>query len=229
MKATSFSLSVSLADPVPGWPRTVYTMYESYGVEMVTMTRLDLQPAVVKVLASPWGVPLNDSLIAFTPGPGVAASSSGGATLYVIAAQYPVQVEVSVGGQTQSISVEQPFSSTLVQVNSSKLSVATYLNGRSASGASIAVQSGNATLAHVVGGAGFSVFYLPQGDYTVQVSLGNSTRLEGVSSQAGRASVLDVYFTTVPDREDLYLLLATAGIGAIASALVWVKVYRDRS
>jgi len=228
VRATTFSLSASLADPVSRWPTAVYTMYESYGVEMVTLTMLDLQPAVVTVLASPWETPLNDSLISFTLGPGVADSSSGGATLYLVASQYPVRVEVSVGGQTQSASVEQPFSSTTVQVNSSKLSVATYLDGKPASGASITVDAGNATLARAVGGSGFSVFYLPEGSYTVQVTLGNSTRLESVLSQTGKASVMDVYFTSRPDQTDLYLLLAAAGLGAMMSALVWVKVYRDR-
>jgi hypothetical protein len=228
VKTTTFSLSASLADPVSSWPTMVYTMYTSYGVEMVTETRLGLQPAAVRVLASSWEVPLNDSLITFTPGSGVADSSSGGATFYMISSHYPVQVGVSVGGQTQAISVEQPFSSTVVQVNSSKLSVATYLNGKPASGASINVMTGSGTIAHAVSGAGFSVFYLPQGNYTVRVSLGNSTIVEKVLSETGSSSVLSAYFTTSPDREGLYLLLATAGIGSVASAVVWVKVYRDR-
>src|ERR1035438_506375 len=63
VKTMTFSLSASLADPVSSWPTMVYTMYTSYGVEMVTETRLGLEPASVRVLASPWEVPLNDSLI----------------------------------------------------------------------------------------------------------------------------------------------------------------------
>jgi hypothetical protein len=88
--------------------------------------------------------------------------------------------------------------------------------------------TGSGTIAHAVSGAGFSVFYLPQGNYTVRVSLGNSTIVEKVLSETGSSSVLSAYFTTSPDREGLYLLLATAGIGSVASAVVWVKVYRDR-
>jgi hypothetical protein len=47
-------------------------------------------------------------------------------------------------------------------------------------------------------------------------------------SQTGRATVLTFDFVTQSGQGSLYALLATAAVGAAASALLWIKVYRDR-
>ena len=227
----TFSLSASLAANASRWPTAVYTMYTSEGVEMVSETALGLMPAVLGVVASPWGTALTDSQLTFTPGPGVEDAASGSGTLYLVASRYPVEVAIlGLGSQSQTVLIGRPFSETQVQVNSSKLSVSTYLNGGTASGASITVLSSgdNATVAHAVSGARASVFYLPDGNYTVEAVLGNATQESMLLSQTGRATVLTFDFVTQSGQGSLYALLATAAVGAAASALLWIKVYRDR-
>jgi hypothetical protein len=230
--SATFSLSASLATNASRWPTAVYTMYLSEGVEMVSETTLGLMPAVLGVVAAPWGTALTDSQLTFTPGPGVEDAASGGGTLYLVAAQYPVEVAVlGLGGQSQTVLIGRPFSETQVQINSSKVSVSTYLNGGTASGASITILSSSgdsATVAHAVSGARASVFYLPDGNYTVEAALGNATQESTLLSQTGRATVVTFDFVTQSGQGSLYALLATAAVGAAASALLWIKVYRDR-
>ncbi|MDA4112536.1 MAG: carboxypeptidase-like regulatory domain-containing protein [Thaumarchaeota archaeon] len=230
--STTFSLSASLAaEASTRWPTAVYTMYESEGVEMVSETSLGLMPAVLSVVATPWGTALTDSRLTFTPGPGVDEAASGGGALYLVATSYPVQVGISgLGGLSpQTVLIERPFSLTQVQVNSSKLSVSAYLDGAPVSGASITILGDGGTIAHAVSRAGSaSVFYLPEGNYTVKAALGNATQVSALISQTGRASVLRFDFVTQSSQGYLYVLLATAALGAAASALVWIKVYRDR-
>jgi hypothetical protein len=227
--STTFSLSASLAAASSRWPTEVYTMYLSEGVEMVSETALGLMPAVLSVVAAPWGTALTDSQLAFTPGPGVDEAASGGGTLYLVATRYPVQVGVSgLGDQSQTVLLERPFSLTSLQIDSGKLSVSTYLNGDPASGTSITILSDGKTVAHAISGSGASVFYLPEGSYAVEAALGNGTQTSTLLSQTGRASVLTFDFATQSSQGTLYALLATAAIGAAACSLVWIKVYRDR-
>ena len=229
VSSAAFSLSTSLETNSSTWPTTVYTMYESEGVEMVAETALHLMPAVVNVVASPWETPLTDSLLEFTTGPQVLQSASGDGSLYLVASQYPVQVGVTLDHNlTRVIVIEQPFSTTKVSVNSSKLDVQTYLDGSPATGIPITILVGDEGFADAVSGSSASVFYLPEGNYTVEATLGNDTNAVGFVSQTGAFSVVSVRFASAPGEEGLYALLAAATVGAVASAILWVEVYRDR-
>jgi len=227
--SSAFSISTSLGANSSTWPTAVYTMYQSEGVEMVAETPLHLMPAVVNVVARPWETPLTDSQLEFTPGPQVLQSASDDGSLYLVASQYPVQVGISLDHNlTQEIVIEQPFSSVRVSVNSSKLDVQTYLDGSPAAGIPITILEGGESVADTVSGSAASVFYLPDGNYTVEATLGNVTLASGFVSQTGAFSVVSVRFTSPLGDEGLYVLLSIATIGAVASALLWVKVYRDR-
>ncbi len=229
VSSTTFSLSSSLGTNSSTWPTVVYTMYQSEGVDLVAETVLDLMPAVITVLASPWEIPLTDTQLKFTPGPGVQQTALGDGTLYLVASQYPVQVGVSLtSGQTQEVVIRQPFTTARLQVNSSRVTVETYQDGSLAPGVLVSVLAGNETVASSVSASGQSTFYLPEGNYNVSAALGGETQVRGFYSLAGRSSVISMYFTSHPNDESLYALLATATVGAMASALVWIKVYRDR-
>jgi hypothetical protein len=232
VSSRSFSLSASLTGPVSGWPAAVYTTYDVYGVEMFSASDVGLEPAVLSVDASPWGTSLTDSLLNFSsPGGAELASSPGNGTLYLVSGQYPVDVVVSTGTQPGfTVTIAQPFTETEVQVNSSKLSVATYLGtGGRAAGASIAVldAGGQPVATAASGGQSPAVFYLPPGNYTVRASLGNSTQVEVDVSQPGVSSAIAFHFATGSGTDVVYLL-ETAAVGLVASIVVWVKVYRDR-
>lgn len=229
----AFSLSAPLGGPTSGWPVTVYTMYEVYGVEMFSASDVGLKPAVLAVGASPWGAPLTDSLLSFSsPTHGAElASSPGNGTLYLVSGRYPVDVVVSTGSGTGlNVTIAQPFTETEVQANSSKLTVATYLDaGGQAAGASIVVLDarGQTVATAVSGGQSPAVFYLPPGNYTVRASLANSTQVEYDASQPGVSSTMTFRFATGSETDVAYLL-ETAAVGLVASVVAWIKVYRDR-
>lgn len=227
--SSAFTISTSLQDPPSTWPRVVYVMYQSEGVEMVSATDIGVKPAVVSVVATPWQTALTDSQLVFGTSPAAGGFVIGGDTLYLTSSQYPIQVGVLIpGAGEENATIQQPFTATQIQVNSSKLSVIGYLNGNPAAGVSVDVLMGNQTVARAITGPGFTVFYLPPGNFTVVTSFRNTTRAYDVLSQAGEPSVLSVDFTPPANHDLLYGLLASAVVGTVASVGVWVKVYRDR-
>lgn len=227
--SSPFTLSSSLGANSSTWPTALFTTYESEGVGLVAETPLYLMPAVVSVVATPWSTPVTDSLLQFTAGPSVVQSAAGDGSLYLVASQYPVQVGVSLArGQTQEVVIQRPFSTVRVSVNSSKLAIETFLNGVPAPGGSISILSGNQTFASAVTGSTSSIFYLPQGNYTIVAALGNGTQTRSFFSDAGRSYVVSIDFVSPPTPGSIDALWAAAAVGAVASVLAWVKVYRDR-
>jgi hypothetical protein len=192
--------------------------------------------ATISIVASPWGTPLNDSQLAFGLPPDVQQSSFNGSALSLTASGYPIQVNVSLfhGQAPLIVEVTQANSHALLDVNASELSVSTLVNGNPARGASIEVAlADNDSVAGALSDSKASVFYVPDGNYSIKATLGNVTRTAYVVSQTGKVS--DILFDFLPSAGNgptypstYYLLLATGIIGSGLSVVVWVKAYHNR-
>jgi len=193
--------------------------------------------ATLRVVAYPWGTPLNDSELSFALGPGIEQSDFNGSTLSLVAYQYPVLVNVSLfAGETYAtVQIAQASSRVSLEVNASKLSVSTLVNGVGTGGASITVVvNGGGVVASALDRNQPADFYLPLGNYTVTATLRSTTQTDNVLSQTGKSSAV-VFDLLAPNGQqsqyDLtyWLLLATGIIGVAASVGVWAKVYRNKT
>ena len=97
--------------------------------------------ATLRVVAYPWGTTLNDSELSFAMGQDIEQSEFNGSTLSLVAYQYPVLVNVSLfaGETSATVQIAQASSRISLEVNASKLSVSTLVNGIGTGGASITV------------------------------------------------------------------------------------------
>jgi hypothetical protein len=229
---STFTLSSNLESGTQLWPRDVYLMYMIDGVEMYSMTPLTVEPAAVDVVASPWGTGLTDSALALHSGPDVLVSQTVGDLMFVVANQYPVDLQISLPpGVNETVEIPTAYSYISIQVNSTKLVVDTALGGKPASGAVLTVYSDNMTIDRVVSGdEGASVFYLLPGSYNITATLDNTSRTNLFTARAGNSSVVSIDFpvSTASGTEYTYLLWATAVVGLLGSAAVWVKIYTGR-
>jgi hypothetical protein len=232
LPSSPFTLSSTLGSSTQTWPQEVYLMYLEEGVEMYSATPVQVRPAVIDVVAAPWGASFTDSELAFQPGSGVQQSASAGGVIYLTATQYPLTVGVSLlKGETQAIEIPSAYSYVTLQVNSSKVVVDTLVAGAATPGASITVSVGNMTISQARSGfGGAAVFYLPQGSYDVSGTFDNVTRTAGVLAVANNSSMVALNFPGAGDQGLIYayLLIGTGAAGLIASILVWAKVYRGR-
>ena len=194
-------------------------------------------PATLRVVAYPWGTTLNDTELSFATGPDIEQSDFNGSTLSLVAYQYPVLVNVSLfAGETYAtVQIAQASSRVSLEVNASKLSVSTLVNGVGTGGASITVVvNGGGVVASALDRNQPADFYLPLGNYTVTATLRSTTQTDNVLSQTGKSSAV-VFDLLAPNGQqsqyDLtyWLLLATGIIGVVASAGVWAEVYRKKT
>ncbi len=194
-------------------------------------------PASLRVVAYPWGTTLNDSALSFAMSPGVEQSDFNGSTLSLVAYQYPILVNVSLfAGETYAtVQINQASSHVSLEVNASKLSISSLVNGVATGGALLSVVANDGeVIASALGRNAPAIFYLPLGSYTVTATLRSTTQTDNVLSQTGKSSaiVFDLLAANGPQSQyDLsyWLLLATGIIGVVASAGIWAGVYRNKT
>jgi hypothetical protein len=73
------------------------------------------------------------------------------------------------------------------------------------------------------GANGVALFYVPQGNHSVSVTLNNSTQKQSVNTTTGQESAIAFFFTSgTPGDTLLPYLEAAAVIGVVANLWVWV-------
>jgi len=231
--ASSFSLSAPLTAPVSQWPRELWVMFADDGIETFSEAPLPVEPAAIELYASPWGRVFTNAHPIVVPSVSVEQYSIHGNTIYLTGRQYPLRFTVDLLGggtnQTGTVLVPAPFYFGTLNMSSSKVVVETTRNGVALSGAAVEIRYGNGTVATLTSQGGKATFYLPPGNYTVVASSGGVDRSEGVFSRGGAEDDVTLDFGTTPNNGVSYVLMATAGVGAVASVSIWVNVLRRRS
>ncbi len=237
--APTFSLSASLTQPPASWPRGIFTMYKVDGVEMFSVAPIPIQPAVIRVLASPWNQSFTnpDVYVVGSVGNPLQRFSVGNDTIYITAGQYPQEVVLDVSGDASGVlgsrvefTVSQPFSTNVLDVASGKVVVETNAGGKPVSGANVVLEEQGGQAANATSVGGKATFYVLPGNYTVAGSFGNSTATGVVDVLAGSQSALSLDFGGSGQfsmGEALsYLLAFTAVAGVAISIFVWFRAYR---
>jgi hypothetical protein len=232
--APAFSLSASLAQPPPSWPREIYTMYKEDGVEMFSTEAISIQPATIHVVASPWNENFTNPelTVVASGGTPLQGLSFGNDTIYLTAGQYPLEVLVTVAGSAIEFDITQPFSTNDLNVASAKVVVQTGANGKPVSGASVILNEGGSQVANESSVDGEATFYVLAGNYTVVGSYGNSVSTGAIDAGDGVSSTVSLNFGGSNQQSAgqvlSYFLAITALVGVAVSTAVWVRAYRKQ-
>jgi hypothetical protein len=221
---SNFTASASLKLAPDLWPRSMYFMYSESGVEGYSKVQISVLPSVVNLVAVQWGAPLTDKGLSLATTSGV-TSAVGNSTVFLAATSYPIETTLKIPGPltTQPLLIPLPFAEYTVAIPAGKIAVQSLFNGAATSNSSVSLRIGNQTIAT---GKGSPTFYVPTGSYTLFASYRGTNRSMGVEVANGTQSTIVIEFGTTPSQTD-NLLIGTAVIGAVASGILWVGLFRD--
>jgi len=231
IQSSDVSYSANLAGGQADWPRTLYVMYRTFGVEAVNSYPLKANLSSVNFVASPWGKPLQDGKASVSSSSGVIQTSQEGGSLFVLASQYPVHLNYSldIGGVVDlaqaSVTIDGSYSTQNVEVSSAELTV--HVLSDQSPPITLAVtgsQGANIAPSPVQGGQTASLF-LPTGSYTVTGLQAGESESAKVGLTDGLATSVTLNFNAIPSLE--IILVVTAAIAAVANVLIWTL--RSRS
>lgn len=236
--STSFTLTSSLQQNASGWPRYVVALYKEMGLGLFSVTPVDVAPASIHLVASPWGEPLTDTQVSVS---GVSRYSVGNGTVYIVASQYPATVSLNESHTyTQEVTVEEPYSTATVQVPSARIVVDAYYGTDSVSDVPVTLNDSFGEVGvQTTGSGGEAVFFVPPGNFTVS----------GTYKGQVETSLLDVNNATQGSSQSYPVTLQFGGgvvspsggggletlalvvvlvLGVILSGLVWTLAYRRK-
>ncbi|TLX99642.1 MAG: hypothetical protein E6K90_06115 [Thaumarchaeota archaeon] len=227
-----FSFDLPLGPSTTEWPRTVYTMYRSSGVEGLSLEPVSVAPAVINVVAVPWREKMAAARIVVVPSRAIEEMKVVNGTIYLAANHYPLPLNISVAigkevFETQTLQVVQPYSIQELDVRAGRLELVARLNGSPALGAVVEViDQKNDTLTMTADARGSTSFLLPAGSYRLIANLGNETREAQFAIRYGQDLPLSIEFGSAPSQTLSYSLAIAGVIGAGASIWVWGRLIR---
>jgi len=231
VQSPGISYSGSLTTGQADWPRTLYYMYRTFGVEAVVAFPVRANISSVNLEASPWNGSLQDAKVSITSSAGVYQTSQEGSSLFVLASDYPAQLDYSLGiggaaGVSQgALTMDERYTAQTLEVSTAELTVHLLSN-----------QSSPMTL-HVTGSHDVNItrgpvginrtvsIFLPTGSYTVTASQGGVSQSAQVDLTDGFAAAVTLNFNAFAALETF--LVVTAAIAVIANVVVWTL--RSRS
>jgi hypothetical protein len=237
VQSQSISYLASLANGQASWPKTLYLMYQTFGVDAVASYPIAANVSSVNFDFSPWNESLSDVKVNVTPAAGVLQTSQEGSSLFVLSSKYPFQfnytLDISGGHDLAqgSVTVEGSYAQTTevllaeltVHVLSDKTSPVT-LNVTGPLGVNITRGPVGQTTS----------FLLPTGAYTVNGSQAGNSQSAQVVLTDGHAANTTLNFNALvgaPTQSSFssveVVLIVTAAVAAIANAVVWA--FRSRS
>jgi hypothetical protein len=226
-----FQLSVHLGSAPANWPRDVYLLYRTFGVEGFANVSLGLNISAVAFVGEPWGTTLDGYSIGLQNAQGIAKYGVSNATVYLVETASPAGFSYNVGlgahtffqGTTGSI---PPFTYTRVLLNVSKLSVTFTDNGVPTEGADIGIDNESTALTSAsTGKAGFATFYLPAGTYAVTGSDKNITSSESISLAPGGSLAVTLGTGGGTDATEILIVVLTivAAVGLVLNVYLLLK------
>lgn len=222
----TMTYSSSLTGSETDWPRTLYLMYRTQGVEAVASYPVDANISSVTFVASPWNEPILGAKVSVSPADGIIQTSQSGSSLFVLAADYPASLSYSLdiaGGSTLaqgSLSFNASYQSQTDEVPTAMLTVHVVGNQGSPTTISVTGPGGLNLTSSAVGTNPSESLFLPEGPYTVSASQGGGSQSATVGLSQGDAIGLTLNLNSASDLE--VILVVTAVIAAVANFMVWM-------
>jgi len=230
VQSSGISYSGSLTAGQAGWPRTLYYMYRTSGVEAVVAYPVKANISSVNFEASPWNASLQDVEVSVTHSSDVLQTSTEGGSLFVLASGYPAQLNYSldIGGAPDvaqgALTTDGRYSTQTLKVNLAELTV--HLPSGQSSPATLEVSGsrGVNVTRGPLGSNHTASFFLPTGSYTVTASQAGESQSAQVGLTDGVAASVTLNFSAYAGLETV--LAVTAAIAVVANVLVWT--FRSR-
>jgi hypothetical protein len=232
IQSQNVSYSASLTNGQDNWPRSVYVMYRTFGVESFAAYPVNANLSSVDFVASPWNTTLQDIKVNVSPGAGILQTSQDGSSLFVLASHYPAELNYSVdisGGHNVaqgSLTVNQGYATQTNKLKLAKLTVHILSDQSALSTLEVTGPQGVNITSGLVGSNQTS-FLLPTGSYTVTALQAGNTQSAQVSLTDGLASAVTLNFNTFLSLE--VILIVTAIMAAGANVLTWILRSRSLS
>jgi hypothetical protein len=226
IQSQSISYSTTLTDGQESWPRSLYVMYRTFGVESVDSYLVEANLSSVNFVASPWNQPLQGVKVNVSPAAGILQTSQHGGSLFVLASRYPVQVDYSLdmGGvhdlATGSLTVDTKYETLTTELDTAKLTIHVLSDQNSPLAVDVAGPGGVTVASGPLGENRTSTFLLPAGSYTVTASQEGSSQSAQVGLTDGIATSLSLNLNQLPTLE--IILVVTAIMAAFANVLVLI-------
>jgi len=226
VSSQNVSYSASLARGPETWPKTLYLMYRSFGVESVASYPVDADIASVSFLASPWNRTVPDVKVNVSPAPNLIQTSQQGSILYILASSFPVPVDYSLdisGGHDLaqgSLTVNNAYSTQTQRLSLAKLTVNVVSDQSAPTNLELTGPQGLNIAGGLVGSNQTMSFLLPSGSYSVTATQAGNVQSAQTTLTDTVASVVTLNFNTLMSFE--IILIVTAALAAVANVLIWV-------
>ncbi|HYR04126.1 MAG TPA: hypothetical protein VEO75_01955 [Nitrososphaerales archaeon] len=233
VRSQDVSYSASLANGQYNWPRSLYVMYRTFGVEAVSAFPVKANLSAVNFVATPWNSPLQDFKVNVSPVAGIVQTSQEGGSLYVLTSKYPVEFNYSVdisGGHNLAQGRVNLFGRYTAQTSGlklAKLSVHVLSDQSSPTTLQVTGPQGVSITSGIVANNQTSSFLLPTGSYAVTASQGGNAQSAQVALADGLATAVTLNFSAFLTFE--VILIVTAIMAAIANVSIWILRSRSLS
>jgi hypothetical protein len=232
IQSPDVSYSANLTSGLADWPRTLYVMYRTFGVEAVNSYPVKANLSSVNFVASPWGKPLQNGRVSVSPSGGVLQTSQEGGSLFVLASQYPVHLNYSldIGGvhiAQGSVTIDGSYSTQNIEVSTAELTVQVLSDQSSPIILEVTGSQGANVTARTVESSRTASLFLPAGSYTVTALQAGQSESARVGLTDGLASAVTLNFNATPSLE--IILVVTAAVAAVANVLIWTLRSRSLS
>jgi len=228
------SYSASLTGGQAYWPRTVYLMYRTFGVEGVVSYPVTAKLSSVNFIASPWNESLSDVKVNVAQSlSDIVQTSQAGSTVYVLASSYPLNLAYSLdisGGQNVSqgsTTIYNSYSTQTLKVALSKLTIHLLSDQSAPSTVDITGPQGVNITSNLVGSNQTMSYLLPPGSYTITGSQAGNTQNDQTVLVKAQAAVVTLNFNTFLSFD--VILVVTAALAAIANVVIWALRSRSLS
>jgi hypothetical protein len=228
VRSSGISYSRSLTGNEANWPRTLYYMYRTFGVEAVVAYPVKANITSVSFEASPWNKPVQDAKVSVSPSAGVLQTSQDGSSLFVLASGYPtlpnylLNYSLGVGGLGNvaqgALIVGGRYAAQNIEVSLAELTV--HVPGGQSPPTTLQVTGFGVDVTRgPVGSNGTVSLYLPTGSYTVTASQGGQSQSAQVELTDGAAATVTLNFNAFTSLE--ILLAVAAAAAAVANVVLW--------
>jgi hypothetical protein len=236
VSSSTFTSQISLSQIPSAWPRVLYFMYDSQGIEAVSTTSLRINVARVDAATEPKNITLPNLTYSISENPRVIGTGTFGGSLFVIAKSFPVSLIVtpSLGSMTlnpQNLTIPGPLTETRLFIPVGTLQVHVSNDSKPLAGATVLVANlAGGELSSSTDSHGNDTVYLPAGRYNVTVLTGSGNSSQSALISVGKVSSAYFSFSTPPSFTTAYLLTALAVMAVVGLALnAWVwRTRRNR-
>jgi len=233
VQSSSISYPASLTNGESTWPRSLFVMYRTFGVEAVSTFPVKANLSGVEFSSLPWNVPLSGVTVNVPNSPGVVQTSISGSSLFVLTSRYPLELNYSLdisGGHRVAqgtVTLNQRYASQTSFLKLAKLTVHVLSEQSSPTVLQVTGPQGVSIASGLAGTNQTSSFILPGGSYTIAASQGGNSQSVQVSLTDGLATFVTINFNTFMTLE--IILIVTAVMGGLANVAVWVLRSRSLS